>query len=358
MIINLAGISVRPEQTLREVMLVIDKNAKGIALVVDPERRLLGTISDGDMRRAMLAAIDFETPVSALLARKVGTQYPKPVTAKVGVGCDELLALMRKHVLRQVPILDDDGRVVDLAVLDDLVSLNELSLQAVIMAGGLGTRLRPLTEDLPKPMLLVDGKPLMERVIEQLRQVGIRRVNVTTNYMPEKIVEHFGDGRGFGVELNYVNEDRPLGTGGALGLMPVPQEPVLVINGDILTQVNFRAMLEFHREQKTDLTVAVRRYEMQVPYGVIECEGTLVRRLQEKPQVGFLVNAGIYLLEPSAYQFIPQNTSFNMTDLIQWLLDAGRPVVSFPIHEYWLDIGQHADYKQAQCDVKNGRFSE
>jgi len=226
------------------------------------------------------------------------------------------------------------------------------------MAGGLGTRLRPLTEDLPKPMLLVGGKPLIERVIEQLWLAGIRRVNLTTHYKPEKIIEHFGDGSTFGIELNYVNEEHPLGTGGALGLMPMPSQPLLVINGDILTQVNFRAMHAFHQEQKADLTVAVRRYEIQVPYGVIECEGARVRRLQEKPQVGFLVNAGIYLLEPSVYQFIPQNTSFNMTDLIQWLLDAGRTVVSFPVHEYWLDIGQPADYAQAQSDVANGRFDE
>ncbi|MBE3119319.1 MAG: nucleotidyltransferase family protein [Candidatus Atribacteria bacterium] len=353
---NIESISIFITTTIREAIACIDRGGCGIALVVDAERRLIGTVTDGDVRRAILAALDLEAPVSALLARKVGTQYPKPVTAQVGAGREELLALMRQHVLRQILILDDDGHVVDVVMLDDLVPTDELPLQAVIMAGGLGTRLRPLTEELPKPMLPVGGKPLMERVIEQLRQAGIRRVNLTTHYMSEKIIEHFGDGSAFGVELSYVNEDRPLGTGGALGLMQSPQEPVLVINGDILTQVNFRAMFEFHQEQKADLTVAVRRYEMQVPYGVIECEGARVRRLQEKPQVGFFVNAGIYLLEPSVYQFIPQNTSFNMTDLIQWLLDAGRTVVSFPVHEYWLDIGQYSDYQHAQEDVRNDAF--
>jgi NDP-sugar pyrophosphorylase family protein len=177
-----------------------------------------------------------------------------------------------------------------------------------------------------------------------------------THYKSEKIVGYFGDGRAFGVELNYVNEEQPLGTGGALGLMPVPQEPLLVINGDILTQVDFRAMLAYHQEYQADMTVAVRRYEMQVPYGVIECEGPNVRRLQEKPQWGFLVNAGIYLLEPLVYQYIPNGERFNMTDLIQWLLDAGRTVVSFPIHEYWLDIGLHADYAQAQEDIAEGKM--
>jgi dTDP-glucose pyrophosphorylase len=346
------------DDTIRHTVTVIDESAKGIALVVDEERRLLGTVTDGDIRRAMLASIDLEMPVSKLLMRKVDSQYPKPVTAHMGAGHEELLVLMRQYVLRQIPILNDDGRVVDLVMLDDLVPADKLPLQAVIMAGGFGTRLRPLTVDLPKPMLMVGGKPLMERLIAQLKQAGIRQVNLTTHYKSKKIIEYFGDGSAFGVEINYVNEEHPLGTGGALGLMPTPSQPLLVINGDILTQVDFRAMHEFHQEQKAELTVAVRRYEMQVPYGVLECDGARVRRLQEKPKVDFLVNAGIYLLEPSVYQFIPQNTSFNMTDLIQWLLDAERTVISFPVHEYWIDIGQHADYTQAQGDVKNGRFSE
>ena len=225
------------------------------------------------------------------------------------------------------------------------------------MAGGLGTRLMPLTEDLPKPMLPVGGRPLMEHIIEQLQQAGIRRVHVSTHYKPEKIIEHFGDGQAFGVDLNYVNEDLPLGTGGALGLISPPSETQLVINGDILTQIDFGAMLAFHQDNAASLTMAVRRYELQVPYGVIECDGARVTSLKEKPQVGVLVNAGVYLLEPSVYEFIPRGRSFNMTDLIWWLLDAGRTVISFPIREYWLDVGQHGDYAQAQDDMKNGKVT-
>ncbi len=351
-------ICISPVDSIRTAMERIDRSSYGIVLVVDVNRHLIGTITDGDVRRAILATLDLETPVTEILARKVSSDYPMPITARVGARSDELLALLRQHSLRQIPILDEDERVVDLIMLNDFVNTDELPLQAVIMAGGFGTRLRPLTDDLPKPMLDVGGKPLMERVIEQLQQVGIRRVNLTTHYKPEKIVEHFGDGSAFGVELNYVNEEYPLGTGGALGLLPIPTQPLLVINGDILTQVDFRALFEFHQEHRADLTVAVRRFEMQVPYGVIECEGVHVQKLQEKPQVGYMVNAGIYLLDPVVYQFIPQNTSFNMTDLIQWLLEAKRTVISFPIREYWLDIGQHADYAQAQDDVKNGRLGE
>jgi NDP-sugar pyrophosphorylase family protein len=206
----------------------------------------------------------------------------------------------------------------------------------------------PLTKDLPKPMLPVGNKPLMEILVQQLRDAGIRRLNITVHHQPEKIIEHFGDGREFGVDITYATEDRPLGTAGALGMIEAPQETVLVVNGDILTGLDFRAMLAYHREQRADLTVAVQRYEVQVPYGVIECEGAFVRRLAEKPVLGFVVNAGIYLLEPSVHRLIPTGERYDMTELIQRLLDEGRPVAPFPIREYWLDIGQHADYERAQ----------
>jgi dTDP-glucose pyrophosphorylase/CBS domain-containing protein len=355
---ELEALFISTDDSIRWAMARLDHGGLGIVIAVDESRHLLGTITDGDLRRAVLAGMDLNTTVNAILAHKADSPYPHPVTAPVGTGPEVLIQLMKERIVRQVPLLDEAGRVVDLVTMDDLLPVQPLPLQAVIMAGGRGIRLHPLTEDLPKPMLPVGGRPLLELIVEQLQQTGIRRVNVTTHYKPEKIVEHFGDGHAFGVELNYVNEDRPLGTGGALGLMPTPKEPLLVINGDILTQVNFRAMLVYHQEQQADMTVAVRRYEVQVPYGVVEGNGPYIQRLQEKPQVSFLVNAGIYLLEPSVYQIIPSGEHFNMTDLIQWLLDAGRPVVSFPIREYWLDIGQLADYTQAQNDVENGRMAD
>jgi dTDP-glucose pyrophosphorylase/CBS domain-containing protein len=350
---ELQSLFISPDSSIRSAMKCVDRGACGIALVVDKERHLLGTITDGDVRRAVLAGTDLESPISVIIANKISTQYPKPVTASPETDRKELIALMHEYVLRQIPIMDNDGKVVDLVMLDDLIPTQDLPLQAVIMAGGLGTRLRPLTEDLPKPMLPVGGKPLMELAIEQLRQVGIRRVNITTHYKPEKISDHFGDGSSFGVALNYVNEDKPLGTGGALGLIDAPTQPMLVINGDILTKVNFRAMLAYHQEHRAFMTVAVKQYDIEVPYGVIECEGARVCSLKEKPQMHFLVNAGVYLLEPKVYAYIPNGEHFNMTDLIQRLLDAGQIVASFPVIEYWLDIGQLADYEQAQNDVKN-----
>ena len=349
---ELQSLFISPDHSIRTAMACIDRGLCGIALVVGQENHLLGTITDGDMRRAVLAGTDLESPVSLILASKISTLYPKPVTAQLGAKQETLVELLHKNVLRQLPILDNDGSVVDLVMIDDLIPTHDLPLQAVIMAGGMGMRLRPLTEDLPKPMLPVGGKPLMELLIEQLRQVGIRRVNVTTHYKPEKISDHFGDGSAYGVELNYVNEDKPLGTGGALGLIAAPTEPILVINGDILTKVDFRAMLAYHQEHRAIMTVAVKQYDIKVPYGVIECEGSRICSLKEKPQMHFLVNAGVYLLEPKVYEFIPNGEHFNMTDLIQRLLDSNHTVISFPIIEYWLDIGQLADYKQAQNDTK------
>ncbi|MFO0733450.1 MAG: sugar phosphate nucleotidyltransferase [Nitrospiraceae bacterium] len=201
-------------------------------------------------------------------------------------------------------------------------------------------------------MLPVGDKPLLEIIISHLRDSGIKRVNVSTHHQREKIESHFGDGREFGVDLSYVTEDRPLGTAGCLGLIEAPTETTLVINGDILTQVNFQAMLQFHRAQQADLTVAVRQYDVQVPFGVIESDGVMVRGVTEKPVFNFFVNAGIYLLEPSVYRLLAPGERTDMTDLIQQLLREGRRVASFPIREGWLDIGQPADYEQAQELIK------
>ena len=356
MTFDLKELCVPPDYSIRQVVACIDRNGKGIALITDESGRLLDTVTDGDVRRALLINQDMDAPVSDLLRLKPAGSNAKPITAPVGTDHADLLQLMQENVLRQVPLITNDGRVEALITLDELLPDQVLPLQAVIMAGGSGTRLRPLTDDTPKPMLTVGDRPLMELMIEQLRQVGIRQVNISTFHKSEKITEHFGDGSKFGVQLNYVTENRPLGTAGALGLMPEPQEPLLVINGDILTRVNFRAMLDYHKEHAAALTMAVRKYDLNVPYGVIESDGAVVKRLVEKPLLKFMVNAGIYLLEPLVFRYIPNGQTFNMTDLIQRLLDEGHRVASFPILEYWLDIGTHIDYEQAHQDFQNGRF--
>ncbi len=349
---DVTSFCVRAADTIRDAVSRIDAMRLGIALVVDADGRLVGTVTDGDVRRAVLADVSLDRPVQMLLDSKADSPFPRPITALADAPPAALLALLQQYGVTHLPLVDAEGRPVDLVTTDDfLPAQGGAGLQAVIMAGGPGSRLRPLTEDVPKPMLPIGGRPLMEIIIEQLREAGIRRVNVTTHHRPEKITGHFGDGSNFGVEINYVEEDQPLGTAGALGLIASPTETLLVINGDILTQVGIRAMVTYHREHRADLTVAVRPYAVQVPYGVVESEGPRVTRLTEKPELRFFVNAGIYLVEPVVHGYIPGGDRFDMTDLIVRLIGAGRTVISFPLHEYWLDIGQHEDYERAQQDV-------
>lgn len=353
---SLKQFSVTCETTIRATLDCININAKGLALVLDEDERLLGTITDGDVRRAVLAGTSLESPLRKLLDERALTPYPQPITAPVGTSIPDLLHVMNERGVRHIPLLDPDGRVVDVALIQDLMKECEVPLRAVVMAGGFGSRLMPLTNEVPKPMLPVGDTPLLELIVKQLQQSGIHRVNLATHYKPEVIREHFGDGQDFGLAIEYVNEDQPLGTAGALSLMKEKGEPLLVINGDILTEVDFRAMLAYHREHKAEITVAVREYDFQVPYGVIQCEGSTVTGVQEKPVYSFFVNAGIYLLEPSVLEHIPGGRRSDMTDLIKYLVEQGRRVVSFPVVEYWLDIGRHADYEQAQQDIKSGKF--
>lgn len=337
--------------SLQEAIRQINENSSGIVLVVDEQKHLIGTITDGDVRRAILANIDLGASLKVVLEQKSGTEYAKPFFGMVDQTKQLYLDLLKKHHLSHLPILNESNQVVGLITSDEFIVESLDSVDAVVMAGGRGTRLFPLTKNLPKPMLSVGETPLLEIIIKQLVSVGIKQVNVSTHHKPEKIKKHFGNGQNFGVNLSYVSEDRPLGTAGALGLMKVPEGTLLVVNGDILTQVNYRAMLQFHRENQADLTVAVRQYALKVPYGVIECEGTLVKSLKEKPIVNFFVNAGIYLLEPSAHRHIPTEEHYHMTDLIENLIQKGKKVISFPVHEEWLDIGSHTEYQLAQQEI-------
>jgi dTDP-glucose pyrophosphorylase len=351
---DIENFNVSEHQSIREVIAVIDKNRCGIALVVNSEGRLLDTVTDGDIRRALLANLDLDLPIERIAPRRSDSPYPKPITAGIEADRNELLKIMQDTGLNRIPLLDQKEKVVGLVTLEDLLPSESMHIEAVIMAGGLGKRLRPLTEEVPKPMLPIGGRPLMERMIDQLRECGIRRVNVTTHYKRETIESHFGDGSDFGVDLNYVTEERPLGTAGSLSKME-SSGPLLVVNGDILTQVDFSVMAAHHRKSGADLTLGVRQYDLRIPYGVVHCEGERVTALEEKPELKVFVNAGIYLLEPSARRFIPEDEPLDMTDLIDRLIANGRKVSSFLVHEYWLDIGDLQSYEQAQVDVENGR---
>jgi len=355
---TLADLCVRRDHSIRDVMVCIDRSGKGVALVVDGEQRLVDLITDGDLRRAILSGIDLGAGVEQVLAHKrLAAQQeqparPYPVTAGVGTSRDELLHLMQQYGLRHIPLLDDAGRPVEVVFLSDLAAPREGPTQAVVMAGGLGVRLRPLTDKLPKPMLQVSGQPLLERIIEQLRRAGIRRVSVATYYMKDLIAKHFGSGEDFGLSISYLEEDEPFGTAGALGLLAPWGEPLLVINGDILTRLDFEAMLDFHREHDAVMTVGVRQYDLNVPYGVVETDENKVVRVVEKPQYRYFINAGIYLLSPEVRRHIPTGQRDEMPDLINRLVGEGLRVVSFPIFEYWLDIGRVEDYERGQRDAE------
>jgi dTDP-glucose pyrophosphorylase len=334
-------------------MTCIDHNRSGIALVVGEGNRLLGTVTDGDLRRATLAGVALDAPATLLLERQRDLHEPRPMplTASSGTTPADLVVLMRRYDVRQIPLVDATGCVVDIALLEELIDAEGPPLRAVIMAGGFGTRLGELTSETPKPMLPIGDRPLLERIVEQLRDAGIRHVNLTTHYRAEAIASHFGDGSDFGVQIDYVSEEEPLGTAGALGLVEA-DGPVLVMNGDILTGVDFRALHRFHAEQEADMTVAVRPYELRVPFGIVDLDGVHVRGFSEKPFVRGLVNAGIYLIAPEALATVPAGQRYEMPQLIEELVGAGRRVVGFPLREYWLDIGQLADYERALVDVE------
>lgn len=351
---NIEKLLARPEWTVRRLIQCVEGNAHGIALVVDAERRLLSTVTDGDIRRAVLQGVNLETSVAELIAKKEPepTVVEGPITAMAGTDDETLLALMQCHSVRHVPLLDHDRRVVGLSRIEDLIDRPKLN--AVVMAGGYGKRLRPLTEENPKPLLPVGDRSILDRILGQLRDAGIHRVNITTHFLANRVKEHVGDGSRLGLAVEYVSEDQPLGTAGALGLLNPPDEPVLVINGDVLTRTDFRAMLHFHQDYRAVMTVGIKQYSVKVPYGVVHVEGVDIIALQEKPVSQFFVVAGIYLMSPEVWAYLPRGERLDMPELIHRLIVNQRKVVSFPINEYWLDIGSPDDYQRAQSDVAEG----
>jgi dTDP-glucose pyrophosphorylase/CBS domain-containing protein len=342
-------------RAVRELMSLMDRCALGITLVVDEYGRLEATVTDGDVRRAILLGIELDQPVSDLLAARTDNgRDGRPVTAPSGTPPEELCQMMAEYRIRQIPLLDAEERVVDIALDSDYLTASALPLDGFIMAGGFGKRLMPLTENCPKPMLPVSGRPILEHLVRKLSAAGIQHVSISTHYLAESIVEHFHDGKDFGVHIEYVAEDRPMGTAGALARASVGDLPLLVINGDILTSIDFRAMLEFHREHSADMTVAVQQYEVQIPYGVISTEGIDAVRIVEKPSIRHFVSAGIYLIQPGVCQMVPPNRECDMPDLITGLIDAHKRVICFPIREYWLDVGHMEQYERASTDAASG----
>jgi dTDP-glucose pyrophosphorylase len=318
----------------------------GIVVVVDDAGHLVETITDGDIRRAILNSISIDSPIADVIAAKLRRGAPQPLSADEDASSEELLQMMIGRRIYQVPIVDQSGVVVGLRLLNELVSVSS-EADAVVMAGGFGKRLLPLTESTPKPMLPVGGRPVLEHIVERLRQAGIHRVSMATHFQADLISKHFKDGGLFGVSIDYVEEETPLGTAGALGLLEGRSNPILVVNGDVLTDVDFGKMLAFHVENNADITVGVGCYDIQVPYGVVDCEGITLVRLREKPRERFLVNAGIYVVQPDTIKLIAAGERIDMPEFLQRATQAKARVVTFPIVEYWLDIGGHDEYRRA-----------
>ncbi|MBF0128410.1 MAG: nucleotidyltransferase family protein [Alphaproteobacteria bacterium] len=334
---------IQPTAPIAEAIRMIDVSASQICLVVDAEGSLLGTVTDGDIRRGILRSIPLSGAVSTIM-------NAAPVVGRLGQPRETFQTLMRGRRIRQLPILDQGGRVCNLVTLDELLDADKLDNWVVLMAGGLGTRLRPLTETTPKPMLKVGSKPLLEIILDHLIKQGFHRFYVSVNYRGDVIKDHLSDGSSLGIEVRYLDETKRLGTAGPLSLIAEPPtEPLVVMNADLLTKLDLRQMLAFHHEHEAVATLAVRDYEFQVPYGVVivNNDAVEVAALDEKPVHHFLVNAGIYVLEPEVVSQVPKDTFHDMPDVFKTLMAAGRRTAAFPVREYWLDIGRMDDFAQA-----------
>lgn len=330
--------SVSPDASVLTALEIIDRGAEQIALVVGSNNELLGTVTDGDIRRALLSGITPNANVQEVMNHH-------PIVALENEPHLSILSRMKNMSVRQIPVVDSANRVVAMRFLHELKQSKNSEHWVVLMAGGLGTRLRPLTENVPKPLLEVGNKPILERIIENFAEQGFHRFFVTVHYKAEMVKEHFGTGEKWGVQIEYLDEPFQLGTAGALGLLPdLPTETLLVMNADLITGVNFRQLLQFHREQQVEATMCVFKYNFQVPYGVVRMDNTHIRQIDEKPTHDFFVNAGIYALEPSVIRYVKQGARLDMTTLFTQLIADGQPTAAFPVREEWADIGRVEDY--------------
>lgn len=343
---NWEKVLLSPDVTLESAISVLDRGGVRIALIVDPENRLLGTLTDGDVRRALLRHMSLATTVANVMATS-------PAVARPEWGREKILALMESRQVLQLPIVDGQNRVVGLQTLQHLLERRQLDNPVFLMAGGFGTRLRPLTHDCPKPMLKVGDKPILELILESCIDAGFHRFYVSTHYLPEMIRDYFGDGKRWGVSISYVHEETPLGTGGALGLLPHDEidSATLMMNGDLLTKVDYLGLLEFHKTHPGIASMCVREHEYQVPYGVIKSDGHRIISMTEKPMQRYFINAGIYLLSPELVRSVSPGTRIDMPSLLSQAMDKGGVVNMFPMHEYWLDIGRMEDFDRAQREV-------
>ena len=310
-------------------------------LVVDEAGRLCGTITDGDVRRAILRGVDLSSPVSACMSTK-----PIVVTNE---NRHQAIRQLKEKSITFVPVVDAAGVLLDVVTGQRIVT-DDVSV--ILMAGGLGTRLRERTVTIPKPLLRVAGRPILQRIVEKLEAAGFRRIYISVNYLADQIIEFFHQHQPAAAEIRFLREEMRMGTAGALSLLPArPTGPILVANADLVTEIDFEALLQFHFEHDYHATVGVAIHVVDMPYGVIECdERGLIQAIREKPRLDYFVNAGLYVLMPEVWDLIPARTFIDMPEVLNRAIEKGLQVGAFPIHEYWVDVGRHHDLAQVQRD--------
>lgn len=334
---------VRPNSSIRDTLRAIDKGAQNIALVCDELDKLIAVVSDGDIRRGLLSELHMDDPVSAVA-------NTKPRVAQQGVTRDKLKQILTQEAVSVLPVLDQENRVVELHTLFSLEERPALENPVFIMAGGFGTRLKPLTDNCPKPMLPIGDKPILQHTIERMRKQGFRHFFISTHYLPEQIKDHFGDGSELDVNISYVHEEQPLGTGGALGLLPpdIAEKPLILLNGDILTDLDFGHILESHEDKGADATMCLRELETSLAYGVVEVVEGNVTGMMEKPTYRHLINTGMYVLSDACVKSVERGMRIDLPSLLEQRIQAGCTVNAYTFYGKWIDIGQMTDYVRAQ----------
>lgn len=344
---NWMGVLISPTMPIIKAIQIIDHSALQIALVVDENRKLMGTVTDGDVRRGILRGVPLENPVQHIMNRN-------PTVVNKGENRERIIQVMNRKGFHHLPVVDENGCVIGLEILDEILRPHLRENWVVLMAGGLGSRLHPLTEDCPKPLLKIGGKPILEIILENLKKFGFYKFFLSVNYKAKMVEEYFGDGSRWGVEIYYIHEVEKMGTAGALGLLfEKPKHPILVMNGDLLTKINYRHLLEFHLQHEADATMCIREYKLQIPYGIVKIDKDRLVGINEKPFHSFFINAGIYVIGPDVIDVIPKNKPNDMPTIFQSLIRKKYKVASFPVREYWLDIGHIDDYKRANMDYIN-----
>lgn len=314
-----------------------------IVLVVNDKDNLVGTLSDGDIRRGLLNGLDLNSNVETIV-------FKSPTTAKISDTKDKLLKLALSKQIYQIPIIDENNKIKDIYVLDEFLKIKKKTNKVVLMAGGLGTRLMPLTKHTPKPMLKVGNKPILHTILNKFEECGYTNFVMCVNYKSKVIQDYFGDGSKFGVKIEYVLEKQRMGTAGALSLLAGKlKEPFFVMNGDLLTNLDFEKMLDFHIKNESKATMCVREYNIEVPYGEVKLNKENIISIAEKPIHKFFVNAGIYVLDPECIDFIPKEF-YDMPLLFKKIIQNNKKTISFPLGEYWLDVGRSKDYEKANSE--------